>query len=187
MSGMYARVESGQVVSIGPVPTSYANISGFHLLSDEELKVYGFYPFEDNYPTYDPMTEKVVNNGYDIQEDKVVVDYSVLPLSQEELDFIKEGVVAACLQKAVVILRDNDWTQLADAGLDPGDKADYDDLRDHLRALLSTFDAHTASDLVAIRDKMDAAIPDNAFRASAFTTKMTDLNDALTSLLEEEL
>lgn len=73
---MYVKVENGIVVQAGLPETGYLktgeSVSGFNLLPDEVLKEEGWLPLEmgiapeGNYTTH-----------YDIQEDKVIANYTV--------------------------------------------------------------------------------------------------------------
>ena len=53
------------------------SVSGYHLLDEEILKQEGWLPLEDIEPEYDKETHCLVDDGYDIQEDKVIKLYKV--------------------------------------------------------------------------------------------------------------
>ena len=59
-------------------------VSGYHLLDKETLKEEGWLPLEDNPPEYNPETQYLIDDGYEILEDKVVVKYRVEDISEEE-------------------------------------------------------------------------------------------------------
>ena len=52
-------------------------VSGYHLLDEEILKQEGWLPLEDIKPEYNKETHCLVDDGYDIQEDKVIKLYKV--------------------------------------------------------------------------------------------------------------
>lgn len=53
------------------------SVSGYHLLDAETLRQEGWLPLEDIQPEYDIGTQYLINDGYDILENKVVVKYKV--------------------------------------------------------------------------------------------------------------
>jgi hypothetical protein len=78
---MYAKVENGQVVQAG-LPTcgrlsNGCSVSNYHLLSESVLLSEGWLPYEENKPEYNPETQYLKLSGYDIQQDKVVANYTV--------------------------------------------------------------------------------------------------------------
>ena len=64
-------------------------VSGYHLLDPEILEQEGWLPLEDNPPEHDPETEQLINDGYEILEDKVVRRYLIIEYV-EPRDFEKE-------------------------------------------------------------------------------------------------
>ena len=50
-------------------------VSGYHLLDEETLREEGWIPLEDMVPEYDEETQYLVNDGYEILEDKVIKKY----------------------------------------------------------------------------------------------------------------
>jgi len=59
-------------------------VSGYHLLDADILKAEGWLPLVDEPPGYDPETEYLVHDGYDIQADKEVRLYRVEPIPEPE-------------------------------------------------------------------------------------------------------
>ena len=57
-------------------------VSGYHLLDEEILKEEGWLPLEDNPPEYDEETKYLVNDGYEILEDKVIKKYRVVDIPE---------------------------------------------------------------------------------------------------------
>lgn len=60
-----------------------STVSGYHLLDEEILLDEGWLPLEDNPPEYDQETQYIVNDGYEILEDKVVRKYRIEDIAEE--------------------------------------------------------------------------------------------------------
>ena len=75
-----------------------STVSGYHLLDIEILKDEGWLPLEDIQPEYDEETQYLVNDGYEILEDKVIKKYRIeeIPELQEpepsEIDLLKNEI-----------------------------------------------------------------------------------------------
>ena len=73
-------------------------VSGYHLLDEEILKQEGWLPLEDNPPEYNPETQYLIFDGYEILEDKVVKKYRIedIPEPEEpepsEIDLLKNEI-----------------------------------------------------------------------------------------------
>lgn len=68
-----------------------STVSGYHLLDEEVLLDEGWLPLEDNQPEYDIETQYLVNDGYEILEDKVIKKYRIenIPRPQQnEIDYM---------------------------------------------------------------------------------------------------
>jgi hypothetical protein len=61
-----------------------STVSGYHLLDEELLKDEGWLPLEDNPPEYDIETQYLVNDGYEILEDKVIKKYRIEEIPERE-------------------------------------------------------------------------------------------------------
>ena len=59
-------------------------VSGYHLLDEEMLREEGWLPLEDNSPEYDQETQYLINDGYEILEDKVIKKYKIEEISERE-------------------------------------------------------------------------------------------------------
>ncbi len=59
-------------------------VSGYHLLDIEILKDEGWLPLEDVKPEYDVETQYLVNDGYEILEDKVIKKYSIVDIPEPQ-------------------------------------------------------------------------------------------------------
>ena len=100
---MYAKVENNKVTSTRLPKTATLldgrTVSGFNLLSPEQLKVEGWLPLEENKPAYNPETEHLTNMHYIIGEDIVTRtwDVEVLPIEPQEpeIDYEKLALYEA--------------------------------------------------------------------------------------------
>jgi hypothetical protein len=61
-----------------------STISGYHLLDEEILLDEGWLPLEDVEPEYDEETQYLVDDGYEILEDKVIKKYRIEEIPEEE-------------------------------------------------------------------------------------------------------
>ena len=59
-------------------------VSGYHLLDYETLLDEGWLPLEDIEPEYDIETQYLVQDGYEILEDKVIKKYRIEEISERE-------------------------------------------------------------------------------------------------------
>ena len=59
-----------------------STVSGYHLLDEAILASEGWLPLEDNSPLYDVITEQLIEDGYEILEDKVVKKYRIEPIPE---------------------------------------------------------------------------------------------------------
>lgn len=60
-----------------------STVSGYHLLDEEILKDEGWSPLEDIQPEYDVETQYLINDGYEILEDKVIKKYKVEDIPEQ--------------------------------------------------------------------------------------------------------
>ena len=59
-------------------------VSGYHLLDIDILKQEGWLPLEDSPPEHDEKTQYLVNDGYEILEDKVIKKYRIEEIPERE-------------------------------------------------------------------------------------------------------
>lgn len=84
--GNYCYVEDGNVAEGPmPLPKSWKNVSGLNLMGDEDLKLIGWLPFEENDPDYNSVTHYRVTPTVDIQADKVVYNQELIAFTEQEL------------------------------------------------------------------------------------------------------
>lgn len=60
-----------------------STVSGYHLLDEETLRGEGWLPLEDNPPEYDTETQYLMNDGYEILDDKVIKKYKVEDIPEQ--------------------------------------------------------------------------------------------------------
>lgn len=86
---MYARVRTSPLALLegpAPLPGSYLSISGFHHLSNEELRAFGWYPCKQHdMPVIDSRSQKVVLNLELTAGREVVITPRAVPLSDSEI------------------------------------------------------------------------------------------------------
>ena len=61
-----------------------STVSGYHLLDEEVLLDEGWLLLEDNPPEYDVETQYLVQDGYEILEDKVIKKYRIEEIPERE-------------------------------------------------------------------------------------------------------
>ena len=61
-----------------------STVSGYHLLDKQTLKDEGWLPLEDIEPGYDEETQYLINDGYEILEDKVIKKYRIEEIPEKE-------------------------------------------------------------------------------------------------------
>ena len=84
------NIEQYQLPKVGTLKDG-RTVSGYHLLGEDILREEGWLPLEDIKPEYDEETQYLVNDGYEILEDKVVKKYKVenIPEPQpNEIDYM---------------------------------------------------------------------------------------------------
>ena len=70
------EIKQYQLPKVGKLKDS-STVSGYHLLDEEILLDEGWLPLEDNPLTYNEETQYLMNDGYEILEDKVIKKYRV--------------------------------------------------------------------------------------------------------------
>lgn len=181
----YAKVEVGVVVSVGSLPRSYMNISGFNTLDDVTLKEYGFYPVTIVVPDYDPLTEKLGDISYVVNTDDVTGTYAVVALDTEELAEKKAALVLTATTKLNNVMYNTDWVKLDDSGLSEPQETAYLNLRTDVIAVRTALDSYDITELSGLIDVLNAAEACNCSRFPDFSQQMTDVKDYLDSLLAE--
>ena len=98
----YFRIEGGSIVEgPKPLPRSWRNVSGLHLLSDERLAEHGWLPEEKvGFEPFDPNTEVREGPTLEVQADKVVATYTIRAMTQQELDDKQQADDLAVLRSA---------------------------------------------------------------------------------------
>ena len=82
------QIEGGQIKRFNLPKTGTlkngSTVSGYHLLDEETLKEEGWLPLEDNPPEHDEETQYLVQDGYEILEDKVIKKYRIEEIPERE-------------------------------------------------------------------------------------------------------
>ena len=61
-----------------------STVSGYHLLDEDTLIDEGWLPLEDIPPEYDEETQYLIQDGYEILEDKVIRKYRIVEIPERE-------------------------------------------------------------------------------------------------------
>jgi hypothetical protein len=134
----YIQVENGNIKGYPrSLPKVFADVSNFHVLGNDRLIQYGWYPVRV------VSSEKDVNTiiaGYTfvIEENEVVQYENVRQKTQEELNYEIEQKWKSVRMLRNGLLNECDWTQLNDVALTESQKQDWLRYRQLLRDLPST-------------------------------------------------
>lgn len=182
----YAFVEDDLVkYTRSSLPKNFGNVSGFNLLTLEELKIYGFYPYEYTSPTFDPMTEKLGEMEFEIGEDLVLGTRAVVALSAEELAQIKNNYITRNNALMLEFMYDTDWVFLEDADLTLEQKEKYEQIRANLLLVKADLENLEISQLVSLLQKLSDCKKCMCSRLKNFSSKMEALELELENLLSE--
>jgi len=77
------EIKQYSLPKVGTLSTG-ESVSGYHLLDEEVLLDEGWLPLEDSPPEYDEETQYLVNDGYEILEDKVIKKYSIVDIPEPQ-------------------------------------------------------------------------------------------------------
>lgn len=105
----YVRVlKSPLTILEGPreLPRSFANITGFHNLSDQELAKYGWHPFEEGGDSVIETVERPVTRRIRLDEGKVKIDTATTLGTEQE----KIAAVAELRRQALSRLSERRWS-----------------------------------------------------------------------------
>jgi len=99
---LYAKITNAEVTSIGKLPKVFktpegSNISNFNLMSDPEVKAYGFLPVADLTPAFVAAYNTLSLPVYTIEADRVTLLYTV---TQKDILEYKQEKIAAAYQAA---------------------------------------------------------------------------------------
>ena len=179
----YAFVQDAAVVTIyGDLPSQYGEITGFNLLTDPELLVYGFYPYTFTSATYDPLTETLSGTVYTISDTAVTGTNAVVALSSDEIAANMAAYAAQLTSQLIGCLYACDWVMLSDSGLDSGQQTAYDTLRSSMSISVAAMTTYTETQMNTIVDLLPFALSDLNTRVKSFTSNITALQTALSAL-----
>lgn len=103
---MYAKVKHNEVLEfIVNLPKAFKNISNFHNLPEEEIRKYDIYPVEDVKDSYDPMTQRLLDD-YEVSfnGDVVIRRWRAVDLTVEELERRREQLVTREVEKNLPVV-----------------------------------------------------------------------------------
>ena len=89
-----------------------STVSGYHLLDEEVLLDEGWLPLEDNPPEYDMETQYLVQDGYEILEDKVIKKYRIKEIPEREEPRDLDAEVEELRQIIDILLGDEDKEEI---------------------------------------------------------------------------
>lgn len=82
---LYCKTENGRIDPPTPLPTNYANVSGFHLMDENIVNSYGFYRYVATpKPEYNSLTHKLVEDLI-LENGEVRPVFSLESLTSEEI------------------------------------------------------------------------------------------------------
>ena len=103
---MHIQIIDGEIVehSLPRVGTlkDGSTVSGYHLLGEDILKNEGWLPLEDTPPEHDEETQYLVQDGYEILEDKVIKKYNIVDIPEPQPN--KEELKTKELEQAIAEL-----------------------------------------------------------------------------------
>lgn len=121
---LIAKIENGKVIEVVDYRQKFNGVP-----SDELLSNYG-YKKVNLFREHDRLTQKLVQSEPVIEGDWVYT-VAVAPLSQEEIQANKDSAMSQLRGTRNQLLKDSDWTQIADSTADKQAWATYrQELRD---------------------------------------------------------
>ena len=100
----YCHIKNNVIdVESRPLPTSWRNISGFHLLSNTKLKKFGWLPVRrEGFEPFDPAAQVRTGPAYAIEADEVVATYTVRDKTAQELDAEKDEIAGQITERGLL-------------------------------------------------------------------------------------
>ena len=77
------EIKQYQLPKVG-ILSDGSTVSGYHLLDNETLLNEGWLPLEDIQPEYNVETQYLIQDGYEILEDKVIKKYRIEEIPERE-------------------------------------------------------------------------------------------------------
>jgi hypothetical protein len=129
---LYCYIEDRQVVK-GPcsLPKAWKNVTGFHLLSAEQLTNYGWIPYREVDVHQEGQVR--IDEVIEVTEKEVIKTFVYRNMTQSELDDIENNKWNIVRGVRNDLLKQSDWTQLADSPLEGGTKLAWAQYRQALR------------------------------------------------------
>lgn len=135
----YIQVENGNIIGYPrKLPTVFADVSNFHVLDNERLRSYGWYPVRFVPAQKDSMT--VVTGQLFVVEGIEVVQYEqVRQKTQDEITLELNQYWDVVRMRRNTLLQESDWTQLQDVPLSAEKKQEWVIYRQQLRDITATY------------------------------------------------
>jgi hypothetical protein len=133
----YCLIKNKEVTQIGSLPINFENVSNFHLLSDEEIKPYGWFPVE----IISENKDIIVSAEYQIEENLVKEIIITRDRNNEELQSLLQSKWQPVRFKRNSLLKDSDIEVTSDKWEDmsPETKLLWKNYRTQLRDIPQTF------------------------------------------------
>ena len=122
------------------IPKSFGNVSNFHLLSDEQLKDYGWYPVRLVENTNKTTTTLVTGYDFVIEGDGVIQYEQIREKTSEEIQTENNEKWKQIRMQRGRLLQSSDWTQLSDSPLTEEKKEEWQTYRQSLRNITTQTD-----------------------------------------------
>lgn len=116
-----------------PLPTAFANVSNFHLLSNEKLREYGWYPVRFVPNSNKTQNTLVIGQRFVVEGDEVIQYEEIREKTQEELNSEIQSGWEMVRNDRNQLLYECDWTQLSDSPLTSEQKTEWSLYRQALR------------------------------------------------------
>lgn len=141
----YVYVQNNEILD-GPrsLPISWENISNFHVLDNERLLAYGWYPYR--FVEIETDTNDILDGSItEIYETEVVETQTKRQKTQQELAIELENSWKNVRNERNRLLLESDWTQLPDSPITPEKKSEWQTYRQELRDITNQLDPKNIS------------------------------------------
>jgi len=135
----YCYIKNG-IIERGPInlPKSWENISNFDILPQEQLISLGWLPYRF-VATVVPENSVIIDPTIVIGSDEVIEYQNYRAKTQQEIDNDNQGLWMSIRSRRNELLKDCDWTQIADSPLNQTLKQEWATYRQELRDLPNTY------------------------------------------------
>lgn len=139
---LYCKITEEGVTGPQNLPINYENFSGFDTFTTEQVKEYGWYPYEESpMPAHDQRTQNATSKIVLIDGIAKVV-WTVKQKSAEQIEQETEEAWSGVRLLRDEMLAKTDWTHSGDSPLSPEKKAEWAAYRQSLREITKQSDPH---------------------------------------------